>query len=120
MAPCEQEGFVISENESYSHVVRPDWPTRENDGMCSMQAAVVSNSGCEALLVWQLGPSIYRRVLDIGNFQRFGEGLAHLFGHINQTEGRQGRKLLTIADRSVTKVNVPRMFAMASCSLRLL
>jgi hypothetical protein len=77
-------------------------------------------AGCEALLVWQLRPSIYRRVLDIGNFQRFGEGLAHLFGHISQTEGRQGRKLLTIADRSVTKVNVPRMFAMASCSLRLL
>jgi hypothetical protein len=46
-----QEEFVISENESCSHVVRPDWPTRENDGMCSMPAAAVrTNSECEALL----------------------------------------------------------------------
>ena len=45
------EEFVISENESCSYVVRPDCPTRENDIMCSMQAAVVcTNSGCEALL----------------------------------------------------------------------
>ena len=29
MAPASQEDFVISENESCSHVVRPDWPTRE-------------------------------------------------------------------------------------------
>jgi hypothetical protein len=46
-----QEEFVISENESCSYVIRPDWPTRENDGMCSTQAAVIcSNSECEALL----------------------------------------------------------------------
>jgi len=32
------EEFVISENESCSHVIRPDWPTREKDVMCSMQA----------------------------------------------------------------------------------
>jgi hypothetical protein len=47
----QQEEFVTSENDSCSHVVRPDWPTRENDGMCSMAAAVVcSNSECDASL----------------------------------------------------------------------
>jgi hypothetical protein len=52
MAPAsDQEEFVISENDACSHVVRPDWPTRESDIKCSMQASVVcTNSSCEALL----------------------------------------------------------------------
>ena len=51
MALDHQEEFVINENESCSHVVRSDWPTREKDGMCPIQAAIVcSNSECEALL----------------------------------------------------------------------
>jgi len=52
----DHEKFVISENESCSHVVRPDWPTREKDIMCSMQAVIVcSNSECEALLCTSSG-----------------------------------------------------------------
>jgi len=51
MALTGQEEFVISDNESCSHVIRPDWSTRENDGICSMQAPIVcANSECEALL----------------------------------------------------------------------
>ena len=47
----DHEEFVITENESCSQIVRPDWSTRENDILCSMPAAVVcTNSGCEALL----------------------------------------------------------------------
>jgi len=66
-----QEEFLLSEYESWSHVDRPDWPTRENDIICSMQAAVVcTSSECEALLcslarakVRRMPASVLRRVL---------------------------------------------------------
>jgi hypothetical protein len=47
----DREELVITENESCSHVVRPDGPARENHVMCSMQAAVVCTKGCKGVRV---------------------------------------------------------------------